>query len=273
MTRFAIIIPFRPKAESVNWEKECNLLHKTIRSVLNQTYQHIAVYVVYTEEPDNKVMDERVQYHQFPYGYQPFEQIQNRDDLMIRFQAHKKMVIRRWDKARKLCYASQLAKENNAHYIMAMDADDRISNKLMEYLASHSNNNYCDGWYAEKGYLYKEHANYLIRLPKNMRNLNGSTHILRADLVTIPDFNSTDWLDYSLFTDHGWIRDRMKEYFGAVLEPVPFPCVVYYVHESNISQIRKKEYAVNYKTILKRLIRSVTLTKELQTEFGLTNFK
>jgi hypothetical protein len=271
MTRFAIIIPFRSKAESVNWEKECALLHQTILSVLNQTYQPITVYVIYTEEPGYKIKDERVQYHQFPYGYQSFEQIQNRKDLMDRFKSQR-MVVRRWDKARKLCYASKLAKEDNAHYIMAMDADDRLSSKLLEFLAARSNNNYCDGWYAEKGYLYKDATNYLIRLPRNMRNLNGSTHILRADLVKIPDFNSMEWLDYSLFTDHGWIRDRMKEYYGAVLEPIPFPCIVYYVHESNISQIRKKEFALNYKTILKRLLRSVTLSKELRTEFGLNPF-
>jgi glycosyltransferase involved in cell wall biosynthesis len=268
MTNFAIIIPFRPKAESSDWESESILLIKTIRSVLNQTYSLLKIFVVYTEEPQYLVDDPRVVYLPFPYGYQPYEQIQNRDDLMLRFKS-KKMVSRRWDKARKLCYASKIAKENGAHYIMAMDADDRISNKLLEYLAANSNNNYCDGWYAEKGYLYKDGANYLIRLPKNMRYLNGSTHILRADLVTIPDFNSLDWLDYNLFTDHGWIKVRMKEYFGAILEPVPFPFVVYYVHQSNISEIRNKEYAVNYKTILKRLLRSISLTKELRDEFGL----
>jgi hypothetical protein len=269
VTRFAIIIPFRPKAESVNWESESKLLEQTVRSVLNQTYQHIQVIVVYTEVPLYTVNDVRVEYHQLPYAFQRFEEINNRDELMRRFQQKKHMVVRRWDKARKLCYASKIAKGKGAHYIMGMDADDRISNKLMEYLAANADNNYCDGWHAAKGYLYKEGTNYLIRIPRKMNYLNGSTHIIRADLVKIPDFNSLDWLDYNLFTDHGWIAARLKEYMGAVLNPVPFPFIVYYIHQSNISEIRKKEHTINYKTILKRILRSVPLTKELKSEFNL----
>lgn len=267
MTRFAIIIPFRPKAESVHWERECMLLQKSIESILQQTYAHFRVIVVHTEEPLYRIEDARVEYHTFPYGFQSYEMISNKEDLFRRFKSQK-MVVRRWDKARKLCYASKIAKENNSHYIMAMDADDRISNQLLEWLAANSDRNYCDGWYVDKGYIHKEGTNYLIRFPRQMRQYNGSTHILRADLVTIPDFQSDDWLDYSLFTDHGWIKDRVKEQFGAVLEPVPFYSLLYFVHDSNISQIHQKQYSLNFKTLLKRMLRRVPLTVALRQEFG-----
>ncbi|MBS4065368.1 MAG: glycosyltransferase [Chitinophagaceae bacterium] len=269
MTRFAIIIPFRPIAESVNWEGECTLLRKSIESILQQTYAHFYIIVVHTEEPLYKINDPRVEYHALPYGYQAYEMIPNTEDLLRRFKSQK-MVVRRWDKARKLCYASKIAKEKNCHYIMAMDADDRISNQLLGWLAANSDRNYCDGWYVDKGYIHKDGTDYMIRFPQNMQQYNGSTHILRADLVTIPDFHSIDWLDYSLFTDHGWIKDRVKEQFGAVLEPIPFYSLVYLVHESNISQILQKAYGSNLKAVIKRLLRSVKLSVDLRNEFGLS---
>ncbi|HLP36083.1 glycosyltransferase family A protein [Lacibacter sp.] len=268
MIRFAIIIPFRPNAESVNWNKESALLQQTIQSVLRQTFTSFKVFVVYTDAPSVVIDDAKVEYHEFPYGYKSYLELENREDLLSKFKSEK-MVTRRWDKARKLCYGSKLAKDAGCDYIMALDADDLLSNRFLAYMAKDAQKDKRKGWFVEKGYLYRENSNYLVKVPKNMRFLNGSTHILHSDLVKIPDFASLDWLDYNLFTDHGWIKHRLEEYYGALLYPIPFPALVYVVHRSNISQVGKKEFGFNLKSIVKRILRGKLLTTSLREEFNI----
>lgn len=270
MTQFSIIIPFRPKVESSDWEEDLVLLNRTIGSVLRQTYADFRVYVVYTDAPIQHIADPRVMYVEFPFGYQSLEELTNRDDLVSKFKSEKK-AVRRWDKARKLCYGSKLAKEAGSHYIMALDSDDLVSKHLLAYMYATCNKNSCMGWYMDKGYLYKAGARFLIKVPRHMCGLNGSTHMLRADLVEIPDFNSLAWEDYNLFTDHGWVRERMKTYYHADLEPVPNPMLIYVVHHSNMSQVHRKEFGFHLKAIVKRIVRGVWLTVSLRDEFNIDN--
>lgn len=267
MIQFAIIIPFRPKAESVDWEKECLLLQQTILSLLQQTYRGIHLYVIHNETPLFQVADERVRYEVFPYGHQRYHEMPNNEVLLGLFRSEK-LVVRRWDKARKLCYGSLLAKDGKADYIMAMDADDRLSKYFFERLSQSADGERCAGWYMHSGYLYKEGSNYLVRIPKLMRLFNGSTHVLHKSIVRIPDFSSVDWQDYNLFTDHGWIKDRVKKEYGAELQMVTYPALIYVVHGSNISQVNG-EFGFSFRKLVKRLLRSVRLTSLLREEFFL----
>ena len=268
MIQFAIVIPFRPKAESVDWKRESDLLRKTVQSILQQTYAGFQVYVVYTDIPENPVTDIQVHYIEFPFGHKSYEEIDHREELLLLFKSAK-MVVRRWDKARKLTYGSKLAKEASCDYIMALDADDMLSNRFLAFLATEAKDKNVKGWYMDKGYLFKEYTNYLMRISKHMRYLNGSTHVLHADLVKIPDFNSDDWQDYNLFTDHGWVKQRVLDQQGAILQPIPFAALVYVVHDSNISKVNKKEYGLTFKNIIKKIVRGVWLSNKLRNEFGI----
>lgn len=267
MIQFAIIIPFRPKAESVDWEQECSLLQQTIFSLLQQTYGGIHIYVIHNDVPLLQVADERVSYEATPYGHQRYDDMLNKEVLLQLFKSEK-LVVRRWDKARKLCYGSLLAKNAKADYIMAMDADDRLSKYFFERLSKSADGGNCSGWYMHSGYLHKEHSGYMVKVPKLMRLLNGSTHVLHRNIVKIPDFSSLDWQDYNLFTDHGWIKDRVKKQYSAELKPVNYPALVYMVHRSNISQVQK-EFGFSFRKFIKRLLRSVRLTSRLREEFYL----
>jgi hypothetical protein len=270
MTQFAFIIPFRPKAESADWQGDKILLNRTIESVLRQTYTNLRIYVLYTDAPDVQINDPRLAYVEFPFGYQSWDDLRNAEDLFSKFKSKQK-AVRRWDKARKLCYGSMLAKDAGCNYIMALDSDDLLSKHFLAYLFSSANGNGCRGWYLDKGYLYKEGAGFLISVPRYMCGLNGSTHVLHRDLVEIPDFNSLDWDDYNLFTDHGWVRGRMKKYYDAELVPVPNAMLVYVVHSSNMSQVYQKEFGYNIKAIAKRILRGVKLTKSLREEFNISS--
>jgi hypothetical protein len=270
MTQFAFIIPLRPKVESADWHSDKVLLNRTIESVLRQTYTNLRVYILYTDAPDLKLNDPRLVYVEFPFGYQSWGDLKNREDLFAKFKSEQK-AVRRWDKARKLCYGSKLAKEAGCHYIMALDSDDLLSKHFLAYLFSTADDNKCMGWYLDKGYLYREGAGFLIRVPRFMCGLNGSTHMLHNNLVEIPDFDSIDWNKYNLFTDHGWVRERMKKYYDADLVPVPKAMLVYVVHRSNMSQVYQKEFGFNLKAIVKRIVRGVKLTTALCDEFNISS--
>lgn len=267
MLKFSIIIPFRPKVETDDWVTDCVYLTKTVLSLLRQTYDNIQIYVVCTDMPERKVIDDRVRYILSPYEHQLFENMKNRETLLALFKSPK-LVVRRWDKSRKLCYGAKIAKQDGCDYIMAMDGDDRLSKYFFERLAILSKNGECDGWYMEKGYLYIHNNKYVIKVPHNLRFLNGSTHVLHQRLVSVPDFNSLEWVDYSLFTDHGWIKDRVKDQYNAKLQPVSFPALVYIVHLTNISKVRK-EYSFALRKFIKRLMYGTILTPKIREEFYL----
>lgn len=268
MVRFGIVIPLRPKSESADWEVELVLLNRTLASVLKQTYTELAVFVVYTDQPTELAEDSRVHYVPFPYAFRPWEELPNKEDLLLKMK-FKQKAARRWDKGRKVSYGSKVAKEAGCDYIMVLDSDDLLSKHFLHTLFSRCNEGRSAGWYMDCGYLYKEGASFLIKVPRHMTGLNGSTHVLRADLVRVPDFDSMNWRDYNQFTDHGWVRYRVEEEYGEKLEAIDRYMLVYVVHGSNMSGVYEKEYGFNIKAIVKRLARSRVLTEKKREEFNL----
>ena len=268
MLKFAVVIPFRPKIQSIYWDKESELLQKTVQSVMQQTYPHVKTFVVYTDEPVNAITDKRVQYVQLPFAHQRFDEIPIREVLLQKFKSEK-MVVRRWDKARRVNWGCKLAKEEGYDYIMMLDADDLLSKNLFTVLAAAAQNGACAGWYMHSGFLYKPGTPYFLLVPNKMRFLNGSTHILKSDLILIPDFQSTNWLDYNLFIDHGWVKTRLKEEKNIDLIPIKKPMLVYVAHGSNISKVYSKEYGKTFKNVIKHLLRARYLSKRKKEEFSI----
>jgi hypothetical protein len=268
MLRFGFIIPLRPKSESADWLETIRLLNRSIGSVLRQTYTRLTIYVIYTDQPAEKMDDPRVKYISCPFPFQRWDDLKNGEHLLSRMKTEEK-AVRRWDKGRKLSYAAKLAKEDNCDYIMALDADDLLSKYFLASLIQNGRQTNCAGWFLDMGYVYSEGSSFLLQVPKHMCGLNGSTHVLRNDLVRIPDFMSLTWEDYNLFTDHGWVRMRMKQEYGAELEAVPQPMLIYLVHHSNMSGVYQKEFGFHLKAIVKRLLRSKPLTTRLRDEYFL----
>jgi hypothetical protein len=264
---FSVVIPFRPKAESNDWNNECMLLQKTVSSLLRQTYKHIKIFIVYTDFPTINLSDSRINFIEFIYGYQKFEEIQKGEELLRQFGT-KQWLVRNWDKGRRLTYGSYIAMQSDCDYIMAMDADDLLSKYFFDILVNSANGHLVPGWYMNAGYMMKQGGRFLVKINKGFKDFNGSSHVLRKDLVKIPDFSSTNWLDFNLFTDHGWIFHRIREEYGKELLPLNDLTLIYIVHNSNISGVRK-EYSINIRKLIKRLILSRPITNQIKDEFNL----
>jgi hypothetical protein len=127
------------------------------------------------------------------------------------------------DKFAKLNFGAYAARSLAPAYYMAVDADDRVSNRLAQFVQDSPS---VYGWYFDYGYLHKRDSKSLS-LTKNFNLLCGSSSILRCqkeDLPSSPDRrNSTPSL---IHLGHTVIRERMNA-MGRPLTPLPFPGAVY----------------------------------------------
>jgi hypothetical protein len=183
------VVPFRSKASSNNWNYHSALLYRTIVSLLNQTDRNFKVIVVYTDYPERVIESENLIWLHFPFPFLTVRDITDYETYAKAYFSKEKFAEYAMDQARKSIYGSQLAKELGSKYIMSVDADDLVSNKIAKFV-----NTYGDienpGWFVNKGYVHLDGKNYVYRYPKNLNQFCGSTYIDRTDLVSIPDFDS-----------------------------------------------------------------------------------
>ena len=138
-----------------------------------------------------------------------------------------------------------------ASYVMTVDSDDCISNKICEFVCKNGNDS-ISGWYVKKGYLYPEGKRYSYLNLKNFNTICGSCAIIKPELIDLM-YGSNFWFDH----------ERTIFENGKSLLPLPFPGALYsMLNGSNIrldSQEMKKRTRFNlfelksFKTLFRRL--------------------
>lgn len=265
MTGF--LIPFKPRTTEHSWATDQELLKKTIASILNQVSENFRIYVIYTDLPDSKLDDGKVQYIKSPFPFLQYDDIPANEE-MLPYHKDKRLMEKRFDKGKKLTYGGMVARQDGCTYLMAVDADDLISNRITEFVDKHNNHNTAPGWYIDKGYVLQTGSRWALK-KKNMNYFNGSTHIVRADLIKVPPAGSTHWHDYSFFTSHGWIRERLKMYDDIDIYPLGFYGVIYVVHSNNTSDVQAIFTKSSFKNWLKRIIFGRLITQKIGREFSI----
>jgi hypothetical protein len=265
------IIPLKSKAVSFNWELEMALLKRTLESICGQTCQDFEVYVVYNDMPELEPVSNRVKYVHFPYETLCFEQIVDYEEYGKTYY-NPAFAVKIMDKIRKVAYGCELAKKAGCKYLMVVDSDDLISNKIVAYIKQFENQP-VPGWYIDKGYIFREGSSLLIRQSKNMQMLNGSTHIVRHDFFKVPNFNNYAMFDYSFFESHGYLVSKIRDLYGEQLQRLPFYGVVYVVHRNNWSAIGLQINNSSLKKLLKKIIYFQWLSVALAREFGIYHFQ
>lgn len=263
------ILPLRPKSQSKDWKKDCALLEATISSLLKQTSENYKIFVVFSDDPKINISSSRLFLIQFPFSFLKTAEIKEAADMLPDFGNDSVMLERRWDKSRKIFYGCKKAKEDGCNYLMSVDADDLVSKELANYIDRRVKEKEVHGFYVDKGYLYSFGSKRMIYINKGFQNFNGSTHIINADLVPIPDFENGTWMDYNLFTSHGWIRQRLKDSHGIELEAIPFPAIIYVAHGGNISNVGQLYIKDKTKQFIKKIIRGKAVDGYVKEEFGM----
>lgn len=264
------VVPISPKKYSKDWDLANVMLERTVRSICGQTSRQFKLIIVYNDKPEIKFTDDNVHYVLYSFPEINVSQITDFDFMSQWFTPE--FAERMMDKSRKITLGCKIAKEMGCNYIMAIDSDDMISNRIAGYVYENSNSG-IPGWRISRGYLYKEDSPFIIK-NEQIWAMNGSTHIIREDLVTIPDFTSDfTLLSYNLFQQHAYTYQRLIERNNEKLADFPFYGTVYLVHDFNYSQVAKILSANKMKQIIRLLFHGRLLSPKIKREFGIDRLK
>lgn len=200
------IIPLKSAQLSSSWERVCQLLERTVKSACNQTSPNFKVLIVCHEKPELSLVDPRVSYLSvdlpLPSDYEGKEK----------------------DKMSKMLIGMREAFSLNPSHIMFVDADDCVSNRLVEFVDQNINKN---GWFIGKGYEYREDIQQLKYRRKGLHLRTNSSHIIRVDLLEPAlTIKLDDVKRENFILNHRDTANILKSR-GTPLEELPFPGMVY----------------------------------------------
>jgi hypothetical protein len=207
-----------------SYDRVSRLLDLSLRSVCRQTDRDFRVVVVYNVMPRVEIDDTRISYVpvQFPA---PSKDHTPRIDFNL---------FRR-DKGTKCVIGSAAALQMGADHVMFFDADDLVHHRLAEHANASPGH---PGWYSPQGWIHTVGSRDVQFVPTGFDHKNGSTSVIRADLLGVPnelplDMGQEDVLDLltpwyveRMFGDHGKWSDFLGKQ-GHHMEPLPFPIAIW----------------------------------------------
>ncbi|MEO1031281.1 MAG: glycosyltransferase family A protein [Bacteroidota bacterium] len=218
------VVPVKSERVSANWSKFCALYERTLTSICNQTDENFKVVVVCHERPQIDFSHKNI--HYLEVDFDPPIRGESESDESINKR-------RELDKGKKLQLGAAYAKDNfNTDYIMTVDSDDFVSDRIAEFVNNNHENR--PGWYIKKGYIYFE-GNFFLFKSQKFSYLCGSSVIVKPEL-----FKYFFGLDPILYFDHR--LTVLNE--DIVLDVLPFYGGIYSMangenHLMNFSNIKK----------------------------------
>lgn len=255
------VIPLRDPSTTNDWPGVCQLLRQTLRSACGQLYDEYRVIIVGHSLPDGFVLPQFCEF--LPVGFDP-PKFDSGDGF------ERKMWLMRTDKGRKILHGLARAREEAGSYVMFLDADDLVSNRLAGFVAENPGSN---GWYFEYGYRMDIAPKGRRRLywRRNFYQECGSSYILRADLAPFPDKldDRADFSDYFVrrYEVHAYIRENFEK-LGIPLFPLPFYGAIYTFNGRNIFAVSCRRKDSVLRLAARNLIKRKPLTMAVCEEFG-----
>ena len=213
MKTLCFISSLRPQRASANWRQVCELFERTALSVFNQTNPNFRFVVACHEPPIlNRSFDERLEFITL--------------DLPIPDATY---ATRDLDKRHKLMAALRRARELGADYVMSLDADDLVSNRLVDFVVSQP---WADGWYVTRGYKYVYGSRWIEPSHAGFNLMCGSCNILSRRFFAFPDDPEREReVDRIWFIGGHAAFAELFSAKGANLQSIPFSAVTYVSHE------------------------------------------
>ncbi len=257
------IVPVKSSQLASDWALFSNLFERTLKSICNQKNQDFRVVVACHELPEITYENDKVEFLSVDFDR----------PKLVEDDWHKNRQLKEADKANKILFGYKKAQSYNPDYVMVVDADDCISNRITEFVSKQDKT--APGWYISRGYYYKEGTNYLLLNRKTFNNLCGSCIIIRTDLFE------------QLLTRDPWLYyyHELKELAdGNSLKPLPFAGALYSMingenhfmtAEHSVKLVNEpKVLKANFiSTLFKRLMkyRIWLITKSFKKEFNFYN--
>ncbi|WP_309743350.1 glycosyltransferase family A protein [Chamaesiphon sp. OTE_20_metabat_361] len=250
---FVFIVPLRSPETCNDWAKVSALCNGTLHSLLDQSSPNYHIILVCNVPPIDFVPHPRISVIQESFPV-PNSLTDRFGDIYLK--------IKRGMLAIKQL---QLVQKHSDTFVMRVDADDLVSNRLVAFTEKHP---YADGWFFASGYIHEVGSNHLFLHPQFM-SVSGTSHIIRCNYADFPDsmdVPATEWLDpiWQHLNVNSLLESRGKK-----LRSLPFAGAVYQINFQNVSATHLNNIrfssmkAAIWKALFKRKITSIIIK-----EFG-----
>ena len=164
------------------------------------------------------------------------------------------------DKAKKLMIGAEFGKKFNPSYLMVVDADDFISNKIAAFVSTKSEQT---GYFLDRGYIHESGSSSLYYLRKNFGQYCGTSIIIKPNLFDLAFKNGT-------YYEHKCSTLTAHNIF---LEKLPFCGAIYNrCHGENLIAVREFSQSLrpkgDYFAYIKHLLRFRPITTRIKQEFS-----
>jgi len=159
------------------------------------------------------------------------------------------------------------AGELQPDFVMIMDADDLVSNQIVQYANVHKESN---GWMLKQGYIY-EYGSQWINYTEHFSC--GSNSIVSSKLIQFPEDLSEQSINNCIILrwGHTIICEKLAE-LRTPLSPLPFIGAVYILnHGENDSSLctSSERYWHGVRYFLAKMRRIRPLTRRVKTDFSM----
>ncbi len=237
------IVPIKSAKLANSWNKVSLLFEKTLQSICGQTCDQFRVIVVCNEKPIIQFDSPFVEYIQVNLPI-PSNKTSEKEN----------------DKAKKLMIGAEFGKKFNPSYLMVVDADDFISNKIAAFVSTKSEQT---GYFLDRGYIHESGSSSLYYLRKNFGQYCGTSIIIKPNLFDLAFKNGT-------YYEHKCSTLTAHNIF---LEKLPFCGAIYNrCHGENLIAVREFSQSLrpkgDYFAYIKHLLRFRPITTRIKQEFS-----
>lgn len=232
----AFVTTIRHPLNCRSYERVGRLLDATLSSICRQTSDDFVVIVVHNRQPRVDITDSRIQYvlADWPAPSDEATPHIGWDAFTI-------------DKGTKCAVGVATARLFHPSHVMFVDADDLVHRSLAELA---NTNPMHPGWYSSSGLIHTAGSRYVQDVPSGFHKKNGSTAVVRNDLIEVPtdlqpSASQQEVIERigadrvsSMLGQHGHWEDLTSAH-GERMEALPFPGAVWMIgtgenHSGNV---------------------------------------
>jgi len=146
------IVPVKPKSVSKDWAYDNLLLERTAKSICAQIDQAFRLLIVYNDFPQINFSHPNIIFVHYPFPPVTVNDIEDLDYVLKYYS--EEYAEKMMDKGKKIHYGCKIAWEAGCKYMMGIDSDDLISNKIGDFVNKNSRSNKA-GWRIKKALFMK----------------------------------------------------------------------------------------------------------------------
>lgn len=254
------VIPLRDRSTTSDWPGVCRLLERTLASACGQLHEDCRAVVVGHSRPIGIQIPSRCEFLEVPF---PPPAVHPTD------AGDRRLFLLHSDKGRKLLHGLERARAIPGSYVMFLDADDLVSNRLAGFVAERAGAN---GWYIDRGYRLDEHLRHVVFWRRRFYEECGSSYLIRSDLAPFPERldDTLDLSDYFVrrYVVHAYIRSDLEKR-GVPLATLPFYGAIYSFNGQNFYASRYRNSDPPWRKLGRWAFKSRWITPALRREFGI----